>query len=51
MLLEARMLRKTFGPVTDDVRRDGKNCLLRSFIINTLHQLLVWSKIMSGWGI
>jgi hypothetical protein len=34
-----RVLRRIFGPKGMELREDGENCIMRSFIICTLHQV------------
>jgi len=39
-VFENRMLRRIFGPMRDDVRVSGENCIMRSLKICTPHQIL-----------
>jgi hypothetical protein len=38
-VFENRVLRRIFGPKRDEVRENGENCILRSFVICTLRQV------------
>jgi hypothetical protein len=38
---ENRVLRRIFGPKRDELKEGGENCIMRSSIICTLHQLLL----------
>jgi hypothetical protein len=38
-VFENGLLRRIFGPKRDEVRGDGENCIMRSFITYTLLQV------------
>jgi hypothetical protein len=38
-VFENRMLRRIFGPKRDEVTGEGENCIMRSFVICTLHEV------------
>jgi hypothetical protein len=38
-VVENRVLRKVFGPKRDEVSGEGENCVTRSFVICTFHQV------------
>jgi hypothetical protein len=38
-MLENRVLRRIFGPKRAEVRCAGEDCLVRSFMIYTYHQI------------
>jgi hypothetical protein len=38
--VENRILRRIFGPKRDEIIWAGENCIIRSFIICTPHQIL-----------
>jgi hypothetical protein len=38
-VFENRVLRMIFGPKTDEVTGEWKNCITRSFVICALHQV------------
>jgi hypothetical protein len=38
---EKRVLRRIFGPKREEVTPAGENCIMRSFMIHTLHQMLL----------
>jgi hypothetical protein len=40
-LFENRMLKRIFGLNVVEVTKDGENCIMRSFIICTLHKILL----------
>jgi hypothetical protein len=40
-VFEKRVLRGIFGYRRDEVTKDSKNCMLRSFIVCTLPQILL----------
>jgi hypothetical protein len=40
-----RMLKRIFGPKSEEVRRNWRNFIMRSFIICSLHQILL------GWSV
>jgi len=39
-VFENRVLRRMFGPKREEVAEGGEHCLVESFIIYTLHQIL-----------
>jgi hypothetical protein len=52
-VFENRVLRRIFGLKRAEVRRDGRNCMMRSSIVCTLHQILLgWSNqgVWDGCG-
>jgi hypothetical protein len=43
-VFENRVLRRIFGPKRDEIAGDREDCIMRSFITCTLHQILLgWS--------
>jgi hypothetical protein len=40
-LLENRLLRRTFGPKLEERQEAGEDCIMRSFIICTIHQNII----------
>jgi hypothetical protein len=38
-VFENRVLRRIFGPKREEVRENGDNCIMRSFMICTLRQV------------
>jgi hypothetical protein len=38
-VFENRVLRRIFGPKTDEVTEDGENCITKSFVIYALPQV------------
>jgi hypothetical protein len=40
-VFENRVLRRIFGPKRDEVTGNGENCIMKSFMICTLHQVLL----------
>jgi hypothetical protein len=36
-----RVLRKIFGPKGERKQEDGDNCIMKGFIIYSLHQILI----------
>jgi hypothetical protein len=40
-VFENKVLRRIFRPKTDEVTGDGENCIMKSFIICTLRQVLL----------
>jgi hypothetical protein len=44
-VLENRVLRRVFGPKRDEVRGNGENYIMRSFMISTAHPKFLLHKI------
>jgi hypothetical protein len=43
-VFENRLLKKIFGPTMDEIKRTGRDCRMRSFMICTPHEVLFgWS--------
>jgi hypothetical protein len=40
-MFENRVLRRIFGPKREEVTADGENCVMKRFMICTLHQVLL----------